>query len=269
MKRILLLLTSLFSIMLLFALWHSFQNHPATKNDSSATTKVVATHLNKSTSTKSILQKLRNSPSKQIIYAPFGDSLSVGLFSDKKTFRFTSLFAENLQKRLGKPVIEKGTSQVGKMASNFGVEQVDTIIQQHPNLITVEFGTNDAAGGDSLKAINNFSSAMDLILKKLTTKTNAEIILLTTWSNNGGKHASTDKHFDDIIYQLGKKYQLPVADLSSIWDGNNDMTGPYGSYLKDFKNWGPRDNFHPNQLGHTKIAQLLNKQLNKSTNKDT
>jgi len=205
--------------------------------------------------------KLKDSKKQQLVYAPFGDSLSVGLFANSKSQRFTTQFAKDISHQTGKKVTEQGISEVGKMASNLGISQVNNIVAQHPDIITIEFGTNDAAGGATSSALNNYESSMNTIIKTLQDNTQAQIILMTTWSNNGGIHVAADKEFDQIVYHLGKTYDLPVVDLSKIWDGNNNVTGPSGTNVNDFATWGSRDNFHPNQLGHDEIAKLLSKEL--------
>ena len=101
------------------------------------------------------------------------------------------------------------------------------------------------------------------IVDTLQEKTKAQIILMTTWSPKGGEHAADDKQFDQIVYKIAKQKNLPVADLSTIWEHNDDVTGPAGKTISDFSDYLTRDNFHPNQLGHDKIAELLNKELNR------
>ncbi|MFC6323755.1 SGNH/GDSL hydrolase family protein [Companilactobacillus baiquanensis] len=212
---------------------------------------------------KTVADRLKKSSKKQLIYAPLGDSLSVGLFADSKSSRFTTLFANDIEKATGKSVSEQGISVVGKTASNFGVYQVNSIVSKNPDIVTVEFGTNDAAGGATPSALNAYENSMNQIVDTLQEKTKAQIILMTTWSPKGGEHAADDKQFDQIVYKIAKQKNLPVADLSTIWEHNDDVTGPAGKTISDFSDYLTRDNFHPNQLGHDKIAELLNKELNR------
>jgi len=236
-----------------------------TKNNShevkTAKTTKSKTKTTKKTAVITMASKLKSLKKQQLVYAPFGDSLSVGLFANSRSQRFTTQFAKDISQQTGKKVTEQGVSEVGKMASNLGISQVNTIVAQHPDIITIEFGTNDAAGGATPSALNNYESSMNTIIKTLQDNTHAQIILMTTWSNNGGIHVASDKEFDQIVYHLGKNYDLPVVDLSKIWEGNNNVTGPSGTTVNDFATWGSRDNFHPNQLGHDKIAELLSKEL--------
>lgn len=209
-----------------------------------------------------VADKLKNSSKKNLVYAPLGDSLSVGLFADSKASRFTTLFTKDIEKATGKKVSEQGISVVGKTASNFGVYQVNSIAAKDPDIVTVEFGTNDAAGGASASALNAYETSMNQIVDTLQKKTHAQIILMTSWSPADGKNIEADKQFDQVIYKIAKQKNLPVADLSTIWEHNDSVTGPAGKTISDFSDYLTRDNFHPNQLGHDKIAELLNSKLN-------
>ena len=102
------------------------------------------------------LARLKAKNKAQLVYAPFGDSLSVGLFADKKTTRFTSLFARQLAQLTGKTVTEAGIAEVGKTATNLGVPALSQLVAQHPDVVTIEFGTNDAVGGATPTALNAY-----------------------------------------------------------------------------------------------------------------
>jgi acyl-CoA thioesterase-1 len=64
-----------------------------------------------------------------------------------------------------------------------------------------------------------------------------------------------------VVKQIGQTYHVPVADLATIWQNHDDVTGPAGTAITDFAGNGPRDTFHPNQRGHDQIAALLKKTL--------
>lgn len=160
------------------------------------------------------------------MYAPFGDSLSVGLFADSKTSRFTTLFADQLHRLTDKTVTEEGIAEVGKTATNLGVPALPALIAQHPDLITIEFGTNDAVGGATPTALADYRQALTTIVATLQKQTTAELILMTTWSPNHGPYAAADLQFDAVVKQIGQTYHVPVADLATIWQNHDDITGP-------------------------------------------
>ena len=204
-----------------------------------------------------ILTRLRAKPGSALVYAPFGDSLSVGLFADSKESRFTTLFAQQLAAATGKKVHEQGLAIVGKTAANLGVPQVQTIVAQKPDIVTIEFGTNDAVSGQAPATLAAFKAQLIQIVTTLQQQTSAQLILMTTWSPTGGTYASNDAAFDAQIKAVGQANNVPVADLQPIWQDHPEVVGPVGKTLPDFAAWGPRDAFHPNQTGHDRIARAL------------
>ena len=207
------------------------------------------------------LARLKAKSKAQLVYAPFGDSLSVGLFADKKATRFTSLFARQLARLTGKTVTEAGIAEVGKTATNLGVPALPQLVAQHPDVITIEFGTNDAVGGATSTALAAYQQALTTIVTTLQKETSAQLILMTTWSPNQGPYVNADLKFDAVVKAVGQTYQVPVVYLATIWQGHDDVTGPAGTVIPDFTANGPRDTFHPNQRGHDQIAAQLIKTL--------
>lgn len=82
---------------------------------------------------------------------------------------------------------------------------------------------------------------------------------MTCWSPTNGKYIANDQVYDQKIKEIGKKYQVPVVDLSAIWRNNPNVTkndlGVSSVYNIQ------KDEFHPNQQGHQAIADLLIKTL--------
>ena len=210
--------------------------------------------------TKTMATELKDSSKKTLIYSPLGDSLSVGLLANIEQDKFTSQFARTISKETGKKVTEEGASSIGKTATNFGLPQVQTIIDQDPDIVTVEFGTNDAADVNNPQALPNYRNSIHEILDELQSKTHAKIILMTSWSPDNGPYAENDLRFDQAIIQEGKERNLPVVQLSKIWQGNPNVTG--GDYSQSYQTWGRKDDFHPNQAGHDQIAKALKDVLN-------
>lgn len=210
---------------------------------------------------KTIVSELKDSKKNTLTYSPLGDSLSVGLLADTKTDRFTSQFARTLQKETGKTVKEAGASQIGKTATNFGLPVIQAIIDQDPDIVTVEFGTNDAADVNNPQALPKYRSSIKQILDQLQSQTHAKIILMTSWSPKDGPYVDNALRFDKVILDEGKSRHLPVVNLADIWQNDSQVTG---STSQESRNtWGGRhDNLHPNQLGHDKIAQALKKVIN-------
>ncbi|MDE3282053.1 SGNH/GDSL hydrolase family protein [Lacticaseibacillus parahuelsenbergensis] len=250
-------------LLLLLAAGCGVQRHAAksSRASTSASSRQVSASQKASSVPKTPLAKLKARSKDTLVYAPFGDSLSVGLFADKKASRFTSLFAQQLGQLTGKTVTEAGIAEVGKTATNLGVSALSSLVAQQPDVVTIEFGTNDAVGGATPSALAAYRQALTTIVTTLQEKTTAQLILMTTWSPNNGPYAAADLKFDAVVKEIGRSYHVPVANLATIWQGHDDVIGPAGTAIPDFAANGPRDTFHPNQKGHDQIAALLIKTL--------
>ncbi|PMD72999.1 SGNH/GDSL hydrolase family protein [Companilactobacillus nuruki] len=202
-----------------------------------------------------ILNSLKNSKKDSLVYYALGDSLSVGLFSNDQNDRFTTLFADDLQKGTGKTVKEVNNSSVGKTVTNFGLPNVQYLIDQQPDITTIEFGTNDSAYGTDSKNLGDFTNNLDTLISRVKSETNSKILLLTTWSPSDGKYIENDVIYDQQIKNIAKKYDVPIVDLSTIWKNNPKVTANDLGYSQVYDR--QKDQFHPNQLGHQEIARLL------------
>lgn len=261
-KRI---LTSLFAlIFLLAAVIVGCSKQTKTSDSNQATTKIEQKQKSKTSKNKTnkksatIATQLKDSSKKTLTYSPLGDSISVGLLADKKTDRFTSQFTRTLEKQTGKIVIEKGSAKIGMTATNYGLPHVNEIIAQDPDIVTVEYGTNDGADVNNPRALPNYQSSLDQILTQLQEKTHAKIILITSWSAANGKYVDNYLKFDQAAIKIAQKHNVPVVDLAKIWQGNTSVTG--GSAASTAL-WGVNDTIHPNQHGHDEIAKALTKAI--------
>lgn len=204
-----------------------------------------------------ILSSLKDSKKKTLVYYALGDSLSVGLFSNNQNDRFTTLFAHELQTGTGKKVIEVNNSSVGKTVTNFGLPNVQNLIDQQPDITTIEFGTNDSAYGTDAKNLGDFTSNLDNLLSRVKNETKSKILILTTWSPSDGKYIENDAIYDQRIKSIAAKYDVTVVDLSSIWRNNPSVTKNDAGFSQTYNR--QKDQFHPNQVGHQEIAKLLYK----------
>ncbi|AKP68442.1 SGNH/GDSL hydrolase family protein [Companilactobacillus ginsenosidimutans] len=251
---------SLLAFLLMFVLVTGCSSKQSSSKHSSPKTEQKKTVKKTKPTKKTLATELKDSPKKTLVYSPLGDSLSVGLLADSKENRFSSQFTRTIAKETGKKVTEEGASSVGKTATNFGLPNVNTIIAQKPDIITVEFGTNDAADVTNPKALPAYQNSIHQILDQLQSQTKAKIILMTTWSPSNGDYVQNDLRFDKVVIKEGKDRNLPVVNLSKIWQGNPNVTGSTNN--TSYNVWGSKDDFHPNQAGHDQIAKALTKVLN-------
>lgn len=183
----------------------------------------------------------------KIVYSPMGDSLTEGYFASSSEKRFAEVYAKMLEEKLGYEVDVQGVSGYGGTTTN-GVKGLDEIVSQDPDLITIEFGTNDA-DPDNGSSIDTFKANLDLMIDTVSNINgkSTKVVLVTTW-NQGDKA----QPFDEAIEAAGEKYGLPVANISDIWADSSNK-GPEG--VETFQ--GTSDNWHPNDIGMQKIAERI------------
>ncbi|ALB29773.1 SGNH/GDSL hydrolase family protein [Companilactobacillus heilongjiangensis] len=256
MKKIFILVTML---IVLISLIDGCANktHVSTSDKNKTEIKQVKKKELKRDQNKFMLTDLRNSKKKSLVYYALGDSLSVGLFSKNLDSNFTTLFNDYLKKGTGKEVTEVNNSSVGKTVTNFGLPNVQNLINHRPDIVTIEFGTNDSAYGVDYKNLRNFTNNLDTLVRRIKNETDAQILLMTTWSPSNGKYIDNDLIYDRKIKDIGKKYAVTVVDLSTIWKHNPKVTENDLVYSQVYHR--RKDQFHPNQSGHDEIAKLLYK----------
>lgn len=183
----------------------------------------------------------------KIVYSPMGDSLTEGFYASTSDKRFVEVYAKMLEDKLGYEVDVQGVAGYGGTTTN-GVKGLDEIEAQNPDLVTIAFGTNDADPNNG-SSIDTFIANLDLMIQTVTNINgkSPKVVLVTTW-NQGDKA----QPFDDAIKAAGEKYNLPVADISDIWQDSTNK-GPEG--VETFK--GTSDNWHPNDAGMQKIAERI------------
>ncbi|PGV53343.1 SGNH/GDSL hydrolase family protein [Bacillus sp. AFS037270] len=188
---------------------------------------------------------------KEIIYSPMGDSLTAGFAATKESKRYTAVLAQLIEEKLGYHVTQKGVYKSGSTLWQYGLPNFDLINEQNPDLITIEYGTNDLQNDNRHETSYQFKYNLLQLLNKIQ-KEDRKIVLVTTW-NRGTKSAP----YDRVIKEVGLRRNIPVADISSVWKNRTDTHGPKGRETP----YGTSDDFHPNDKGHKEIAEVIFKQV--------
>lgn len=197
---------------------------------------------------ESIVTK-KNASDDTIVYASMGDSIAEGHYASTLATTFPAVFASLVEENYHEKVEIHHYAKYGR-TSSFGVGQIDRVRQLKPDVITIEFGTNDANpvnGSD----VDQFAQNMRTMLNELSyiDGLTPQIVLVTTWN-----HGKASEPFDTVVKNLGKEYNLPVADIKSVWDKDPEKTaGPPG--LKTFN--GTSDRWHPNDEGMKQIGEII------------
>ena len=199
---------------------------------------------------KRIYNKHKGEP---LIYSPMGDSLALGLHATTKEKKYTAVLPQLIEENLGYSVtVADGATEGGTGLKDFGIPNLPKVIAQKPDLVTIEFGTNDS--DENFKKVystpEEFEERLLYVINTLKSQEKPpKIILVTTW----GLFERSFK-YDAVIEKVGKQTGVPVANIQSIWYGRNDTFGPKG-YKDLFGN--ESDGWHPNDQGHKEIANQI------------
>lgn len=189
----------------------------------------------------------------KLIYSPMGDSLAKGAFATTEDKRYVAVLAKEIEQKLGYDVVvKKGVTYDGTGVKDGGLTHVSQLVSESPDLVTIEYGVNDA-NKNQKKAYTtpeefkkNLSTLVDDILSKSTKK---PIIILTTTWNNG----ENSKLYDPIIAKVAEDKNIPLANIIPVWQYRNDTFGPEGRKTV----YGTSDAWHPNDKGHKEIAESI------------
>lgn len=181
-----------------------------------------------------------------LTYSPMGDSLTGGYYASTSETKFTSVFAGIIQDKMGFSVTQDGIGNYGGKLEE-GLESVSAISEKNPDIVTIEYGTNDSDPNNGNVEIEDFEANLNEMIDGLTDDDPPLIILVTTW--NQGEKAIP---YDNVIKKVGEERNLPVVDISHIW-ARSDTKGPAGVETEK----GESDNWHPNDLGMELIAEAI------------
>lgn len=192
---------------------------------------------------------------KTIKYIPMGDSLTSGYFATTEENSFVNKFCDLLKNKMSFTYVDKGISKaIGNnhygsiLAGALVKENIEAVNSQQPDLITIEYGTNDCSPQNNVSQ-DTFRTQLNTLIDSVTINVNRDptIVLLTTWGNS-----ESSGKLDDVIIEVGKERNIPVVNLKPIYSDWNNK-GP--KEIQTFR--GASDNFHPNDNGHDEIANAI------------
>ncbi|MBT2718320.1 SGNH/GDSL hydrolase family protein [Bacillus sp. ISL-57] len=188
----------------------------------------------------------------KLVYSPMGDSLALGLHATKENKKYTSLLSEMIENKMGYDVQRAdGAVDGGKGLVDLGIPELPNVLNEFPDFVTIEFGTNDSDENlDAYSTPEEFKERLEYVINNLKSNSKKpKILLVTTW-NLGEKSLI----YDDIIETVGKENEVPVVNIQSVWQNRTKTYGPEG-YKDLFGN--ESDNWHPNDQGHKEIADII------------
>ena len=190
----------------------------------------------------------------ELVYSPMGDSIAEGyLVGDKE--KYVSLLTDLIEKNLGYDVkLEPIAVKSGTGIKDNGLPNVDKVIEENPDFVTIEFGTNDMNETlDAYSEPDEFENNLSKLISKLQeSNSKMKIMLVTTW-----KSGNESLQYDKIIEKVGEEKKVPVANIQSTWQRRSDTVT---EKFKEVSNGIKSDGWHPNVLGHELIAgKIYNK----------
>lgn len=176
-----------------------------------------------------------------------GDSLTSGLYASHEQATFVSL--------LGKKTVYK----LGRIHASM-LPQAITVWESskawQPNIVVIEIGLNDVSRGTL--TLSDWKAEYSELIVGIQS-TGAKVVLCTTfWA--GLKKEHPDHHwyleYNQTIRDLAEQHNTVLADL---WLATLDCSDCV-SRVEQLSYFGPHyhgDNFHPNDQGHSLIAQTI------------
>jgi len=158
----------------------------------------------------------------------FGDSITAGIGVDKP---FAVLIGEELEVE----TVNAGVS--GETTSDALLRLENDVINKNPSIVVVEFGANDFLQN---VAFDTTAANFNEILTRLTNETEAQVIIAAVRVN-----------------PLNGKYEKLQKEIANAYDVEFEPNIMKGILINREL---MLDSIHPNQLGHEKISEKIEKE---------
>lgn len=194
----------------------------------------------------SLLANVKKPVDRPLRFMVPGDSLSGGYYSSTEEKSFRALVRAGLS--ASTPVEELKASQAGANLSTVGGL---VGIPENLDLAIIELGTNDTAGKTT---IEDFATQYDALLRTIKNGSpEVAIVCVGPW---GAPGTGTDP-YDKAVEASCKTHGGQFVKISTVFGSTDNRT------KKGEPSWlGPADDFHPNDIGHQKIADLILERIN-------
>lgn len=186
-----------------------------------------------------------------IKYVAMGDSLTVGLGSNKITQTYPFIFAQSLSKNMSVSLVDLAIR--GATSTDLINLQLDKAIVENPNYVSLFIGINDV---HSLMTNKKFEDNINYITTILMEKTPAKIIILNI-PYLGSKDLILfpyniffdyrTQEFNKILSKITSEKNLTLIDLYT----------PTKEIFSKQPNFYSFDNFHPSGDGYMLWGSLL------------
>jgi lysophospholipase L1-like esterase len=175
--------------------------------------------------------------------AALGDSLSYGWMAEKGYIDFLQ---DMLQAKYPAATIQFINRGIPGDTAEGGLRRVKAqVIDDHPDLVCVQFALNDAFIGCPLA---EFEKNIALIVDRLQKETAAELLLLTSVALADPQEDSLALQYYERLEQVAQQRSVSIARVHAYW---KDKTGgSFGGLLQ-------ADGVHPTAAGYRLMAEAI------------
>ncbi len=193
------------------------------------------------------LYKKNNNPALITITA-LGDSLTYGWLVNKGYLDFLS---EMLYEKYPEINIKIKNLGVPGDTARDGLRRIKEVIKTKPDLCMIQFALNDAFSGITPEV---FKQTVEQIIRKITSETSAELLLLTSIPIISPYENKIAEAFYARIFECGVEFNIPVVQVHEYWKKKISGGIKHVSLIQE-------DGVHPLENGYILIAEAIMEML--------
>lgn len=181
----------------------------------------------------------------RVVIVAFGDSITAGYAVRRG---FPSFWKESLQQRYPQADIEMHNQGVSGETTWDGLSRLEgSVLYYHPDLVTINFGINDAAYGLSL---SEFRANLSKMAESVVRECQSEVLLLTSQPLLTPYYDRLVRDYYRAVEEVAKALGVGFVDVFSAWMRRVDEGTPLQSLILPGLD-------HPNEAGYRIIAEEL------------
>lgn len=187
-----------------------------------------------------VFQRARSG--EKIVVGVIGGSITAGAKASKSEFTWGRQFAAWWEKNFPQSEVVFVNAGIGATGTALAVHRAQRdLLSQRPDVVGVEFSVNDTANAAATETMEG------LLRQILSQEQQPAVVMLHTMNSSGG-------NAQQFHLEVAKHYQVPaISYRDAIW--------PLIAASKlEWSDLSP-DSVHPNDIGHTYCAALINQFL--------
>ncbi len=175
-----------------------------------------------------------------LVVAGLGDSLTYGWMVRRGFF---DRFVDGLEGRYPRATIRRVNAGIPGDTARGGAARVERLLEESPDLVTVQFGLNDVYMGIG---IGSFEAALRAIVRAVIDNGALPVLCTSCPVAYPSDQQMVDPAYE-AIRRIASLSSLPVADLERHWLATADLDADVDDYFLE-------DGVHPTDAGHELMA---------------